>query len=58
MCLQADSLDELYERCRENDVYVRSAPAYNEKLGRTNMLLTDPSGVEIEVFLDLREQGS
>jgi lactoylglutathione lyase len=58
MCLEADSLDELYERCRENNVYVRSAPAYNEKLGRTNMLLTDPSGVEIEVFLDLREQGS
>ncbi len=52
-CLEADSLDELWQRCRENNVFVRSEPGYVEKLGRTNMLLTDPNGVEIEVFLQV-----
>ena len=51
LCLEADSLEELDQRCREKGVTVRSAPAYVEKLGRHNMLLVDPSGVEIEVFL-------
>ncbi len=50
-CLEADSLDELYEICREHGVSVRSAPAFVEKLGRSNMLITDPNGVEIEIFL-------
>ncbi len=51
LCLEADSLEELYQRCQSRGVFVRSAPAYIEKLGRHNMLLVDPSGVEIEVFL-------
>ena len=51
LCLEADSLDEIFQRCRQRGVTVRSAPGYVEKLGKTNMLLVDPSGVEIEVFL-------
>ena len=51
LCLEADSLEELNRRCEQEGVYVRSAPAYVEKLGRHNMLLVDPNGVEIEVFL-------
>ena len=51
LCLEADSLEELNRRCVEKGVPVRSAPAYVEKLGRHNMLLVDPAGVEIEVFL-------
>lgn len=51
LCLEADSLEELNRRCLEMGVFVRSAPAFVEKLGRYNMLLVDPSGVEIEVFL-------
>ena len=50
-CLEADSLDELYERCLRYGGVVRSAPAYVERLGCTNILLEDPNGVEIEVFL-------
>ena len=49
-CLEADSLDELAARCRENDVFIRSAPSFVEKLGRRNILIVDPNGVEIEVF--------
>ncbi len=51
LCLEADSLEELNRRCKDRGVSVSSEPAYVEKLGRYNMLLSDPNGVEIEVFL-------
>ena len=54
LCLEADSLDELYERCMEKGVVVSSGPVFVEKLGRFNMLLADPNGVEIEVFLEAK----
>lgn len=54
ICLEADSLDELYERCIAAGAAVSSKPAFVEKLNRFNMLLTDPNGVEIEVFLAAR----
>ena len=50
-CLEADSLDELYEICKAHGVCVHSEPAFVEKLGRSNMLIADPNGVEIEIFL-------
>ena len=38
------------ERCRQYKAAVTSEPAFVEGLGRRNMLLLDPNGVEIEVF--------
>ena len=49
-CLEADSLAELYEICKAENVRVTSAPAWVERLQRRNMLLYDPNGVEIEIF--------
>ena len=49
-CLEVDSLDDLMERCRLNKAVVTSEPAFVERLGRRNMLILDPNGVEIEVF--------
>ena len=49
-CLEADSLAELYEICKAENVRVTSAPAWVERLQRRNMLIYDPNGVEIEIF--------
>lgn len=49
-CLVADSLSELMENCRKYHVQVRKEPSFVEKLGRNNVLIVDPNGVEIEVF--------
>ncbi len=50
-CLEADDLEEIERRCLEAGILVTSAPAWVEKLGKTNMLLIDPNGVELEIFL-------
>lgn len=49
-CLVSDQLDDVYETCCRNDIYVRKAPSYVEKLGCYAMLITDPNGVEIELI--------
>ena len=49
-CLVVDSLAELMENCRKYNVQVRKEPSFVEKLGRNNILIVDPNGVEIEVF--------
>ncbi len=51
LCLEVDDLDGLYKICCDNGVTIVTEPAYIEKLGRTNMLITDPNGVELEIFL-------
>ena len=55
-CLEVDSLNELMERCRQYKAAVTSEPAFVEGLGRRNMLLLDPNGVEIEVFEAVKEE--
>ena len=53
MCVEVEKTEDLHEivrRCRTLGCGVRQEPAFVEKLGCTNILLTDPSGVEIEVF--------
>lgn len=49
-CLVTDNLEEVYDRCREYGVFVRKTPSYVEKLSAHTMLITDPSGVEIEII--------
>ena len=49
-CLEVDSLEELMHKCREYGAQVTKEPSFVERLGRSNVLLTDPNGVEIEVF--------
>ena len=49
-CLTVDSLEDYFEKCRAHGARVTSEPAYVERLGCRNMLVIDPSGVEIEFF--------
>ena len=49
-CLEVDSLEELMHKCREYGAQVTKEPSFVERLERSNVLLTDPNGVEIEVF--------
>jgi len=50
-CLETDNLNELYETCKKNNVFVRNNPGYVEKLQYNTMLIVDPNGVEIEIFM-------
>ncbi len=56
-CLEVDSLEELMDRCRKYGVTVTKEPSFVEQLGRSNILMADPNGVEIEVFEALPEGG-
>ena len=49
-CLETDSLERIMENCRKYHVNVTKEPSFVEKLGRSNILLMDPNGVELEVF--------
>lgn len=49
-CLTVDSLEELMSRCVSFGTIVTKEPSFVEGLGCSNMLIMDPSGVEIEIF--------
>ncbi len=49
-CLVADSLADLTENCLKYHVQIRKEASWVERLGKNNMLIVDPNGVEIEIF--------
>lgn len=49
-CLETDNLDQVYQDCKEHQVFVRKAPSYVEKLSCSTMLIVDPNGVELEII--------
>lgn len=49
MALRTDNLMEIYNKCIENDIFIRLQPVNMEKLFCKGMLIEDPNGVEIEI---------
>ena len=49
-CLTVDSLEELTENCRKYNVTITKERSWVERLGKNNMLILDPNGVELEFF--------
>ena len=59
MCLETETLQQLCEiadRCRAFGTQIRKEPSFVEKLHCCNILVTDPSGVEIEVLCKREEE--
>ncbi len=49
-CLQTDDLNQVYQDCLANQVFIRKEPSYVEKLSCNTMLIVDPNGVELEII--------
>lgn len=49
-CLETDNLAQVHRDCLDNQIFVRKAPSFVEKLGCDTMLIVDPNGVEIEII--------
>lgn len=49
-CLETDDLNQVWQDCRNHQVFVRKEPSYVEKLSCSTMLIVDPNGVEIEII--------
>lgn len=49
-CLETDELDQVFQDCKNHQVFIRKEPSYVEKLSCSTMLIVDPNGVEIEII--------
>ena len=49
-CLETDDLEQVFQDCKTHQITIRKSPSYVEKLSCSNMLITDPNGVEIEII--------
>jgi lactoylglutathione lyase len=50
MAFLVDDLDTFYQRCRQMNVKINMIPSFISQIGKTVMLIQDPSGVEIELI--------
>lgn len=49
-CVETDDLEQVYQDCKDHQVFVRKEPGYVEKLSCSTMLIVDPNGVEMEII--------
>lgn len=49
-CVETDDLNQIFQDCKNHQVFIRKEPSYVEKLSCSTMLIVDPNGVEIEII--------
>ena len=50
IALEEENIEELYEKCKKENVKILDELGYVPKLKFTNFLIEDPNGVEIEIL--------
>jgi lactoylglutathione lyase len=50
VALMVDNLEELYQRCRKENIKINLEPKFIPEISKKIMLIADPNGVEIELI--------